>query len=183
MTGRELLRFYAGLKRVPPARCDELLEEVGLAGAARQRLRTYSKGMRQRLGLAQALLGEPRLLCSSTSRPTASTRPCAATSTEAISGADGQGRHRRSCRPTCLTEIEARADVVAILRAGELVAFGTLDELRRRPRGLPVRLRLKVTPDARWAPSPRTGGRRLHPREGRGRQPWISSAIRPTRWR
>jgi Cu-processing system ATP-binding protein len=62
MSGREVIRFYARLKRRSYKECDELLEQVGLTAAAGQRVRTYSKGMRQRLGLAQALLGNPSLL-------------------------------------------------------------------------------------------------------------------------
>ena len=54
MTGRELLRFYARLKGTPAAEVDGLLARVGIAEAARRRVSTYSKGMRQRLGLAQA---------------------------------------------------------------------------------------------------------------------------------
>ncbi|GAG51870.1 unnamed protein product, partial [marine sediment metagenome] len=62
MSGREVIRFYARLKGRDNKECDELLEQVGLIAAAGQRVRTYSKGMRQRLGLAQAMLGIPSLL-------------------------------------------------------------------------------------------------------------------------
>ena len=63
---RELLSFYGGVcgmdKRVVKARTDELLEEVELVEAAKRPLKTYSKGMLQRAGIAQALLSDPDLL-------------------------------------------------------------------------------------------------------------------------
>jgi ABC-2 type transport system ATP-binding protein len=63
LTGRETLEFYAKLCGVPRARrgprIDELLERVGLSHAADARLRTYSKGMQQRVGIAQALVHDP----------------------------------------------------------------------------------------------------------------------------
>ena len=62
MTGHELMGFYARLKGASPARNAELLARVGILDAAQRRVGTYSKGMRQRLGIAQALIGEPRLL-------------------------------------------------------------------------------------------------------------------------
>src|SRR5690606_19789259 len=62
MTGRETMAFYARLKGVSQRPNDELLTRVGIAHAAHRRVATYSKGMRQRLGIAQALIGEPRLL-------------------------------------------------------------------------------------------------------------------------
>ena len=62
LTGLETLYFFAALKNVPRAECAPLLERVGLSRASSQRVREYSKGMRQRLGFAQALLGDPALL-------------------------------------------------------------------------------------------------------------------------
>ncbi|MEM7224324.1 MAG: ABC transporter ATP-binding protein [Pseudomonadota bacterium] len=145
MTGRELLRFYAGLKAVSHARCDQLLEEVGLAGAARLKVRTYSKGMRQRLGLAQALLGAPRLLFLD--EPTNGLDPPLRRHFyQAIAALTAEGTSA-VVSSHVLSEIEARADVVAILRAGTLVAFGALDDLRQAS-GLPLRLRLTVTPES-----------------------------------
>ncbi|QIJ61353.1 ATP-binding cassette domain-containing protein [Streptomyces sp. JB150] len=61
-TGRDHLRVLAASNRIPVSRVDEVLEETGLAGAARRRVRTYSLGMRQRLGIAAALLGDPAVV-------------------------------------------------------------------------------------------------------------------------
>ncbi|MBN9290975.1 MAG: ABC transporter ATP-binding protein, partial [Hyphomicrobium denitrificans] len=62
LTGREVLAFYARLKDASTEKIDSLLERVGLTAAADRPIRTYSKGMRQRLGLIQALFGDPLLL-------------------------------------------------------------------------------------------------------------------------
>jgi ABC-2 type transport system ATP-binding protein len=65
MTGRETLRYVAGFYpeiRQPAARVDELLRLVGIADAAERRVKTYSGGMRQRLGIAQALVGRPSVI-------------------------------------------------------------------------------------------------------------------------
>ncbi|MEV6204084.1 ATP-binding cassette domain-containing protein [Streptomyces sp. NPDC051771] len=61
-TGRDHLRFLAASNGLPARRVDEVLEETGLTSAARRRIRGYSLGMRQRLGIAAALLGNPRVL-------------------------------------------------------------------------------------------------------------------------
>jgi ABC-2 type transport system ATP-binding protein len=66
LTGREAMRLFAKLSDVPridsSRRCDDLLEAVGLADAAGRQIRKYSKGMQQRLGIAQALVSDPAFL-------------------------------------------------------------------------------------------------------------------------
>ncbi|KUN75868.1 multidrug ABC transporter ATP-binding protein [Streptomyces bungoensis] len=61
-TARDHLRFLAVGNRLPARRVDEVLDETGLAAVARRRIRTFSLGMRQRLGIATALLGDPPVL-------------------------------------------------------------------------------------------------------------------------
>ena len=128
MTARRVLSFYARLKNQPSAQCDELLELVGLTAAAERRIGTYSKGMRQRLGLAQALLGKPRLLLLD--EPTTGMDPFLRRHFYRII------RDRQNAGTTillashALTEIEAQTDRVVIMQQGRLLIHGTLDQLR-----------------------------------------------------
>ena len=152
MSGRGLLRFYARLKRVSADECDALLDQVGLSHAANNRIKTYSKGMRQRLGLAQALLGRPKLLLLD--EPTSGLDP-----TLRVSFYDTVQRMAEAGTTVvlsshALTEVEARTDRVAIMKQGRVVACGTLDDLRSAA-ALPVRIQVSFAPGAGAALSER----------------------------
>jgi Cu-processing system ATP-binding protein len=142
LTGRETLAFYARLKREGSSTLAPLLERVGLSHAADRRVGTYSKGMRQRLGLAQALLGAPRILLLD--EPTTGLDPALRQSFyEIIEELRGQGT-TVLLSSHALTELEERAGRVVIMNRGLKVADGSLDELRRIAR-LPTRIRLKIS--------------------------------------
>jgi Cu-processing system ATP-binding protein len=141
LTGRETLTFYAGLKRAGRAEVDQLLARVGLGEAADRRVRTYSKGMRQRLGLAQALLGEPRVLLLD--EPTSGLDPALRREFYAALDALREGGATILLSSHALSELEGRADRFVIMGKGGKLADGTLDELRCIAR-LPTRIRVRV---------------------------------------
>ena len=139
LSGLETLRFFARLKGAAAAECEALLEQVGLSAAAQRPVREYSKGMRQRLGFAQALLGEPSLLLLD--EPTTGLDPAA------IRDFYAQLERLRERGVTVLisshilAELEQRVDALAMLASGRLCAQGTVQSLRQRSsRPLQVRL-------------------------------------------
>jgi ABC-2 type transport system ATP-binding protein len=137
LTASELLEYYAQLSGVPARerkrRTAEMLERVGLADAGGTQLRKLSKGMLQRVGIAQAILHEPKVVFLD----------------EPMSGLDPIGR--REVRDLMLdlkangttvffsthilADAEALCDRVAILHKGELRGVGTVDELTLRREG------------------------------------------------
>jgi len=142
MTGREVLTFYARLKGVSKHDCYDLLDMVGLTRAANRRIGTYSKGMRQRLGLAQAMLGSPQLLFLD--EPTSGLDPSLRQQFyELIDKLHKQGA-TSVISSHALNEVEARANRFIIMKAGKIIASGTLDELFQKA-ALPVRLKVSVT--------------------------------------
>ena len=142
LTGRETQAFYARLKRESVAKALELLDMVGLDTAALRRVGTYSKGMRQRLGLAQALIGRPQVLLLD--EPTTGLDPeLRQIFYEVIQRLAAEGT-TVLLSSHVLTELEERAGRVIIMNRGVKVADGSIDELRRLAR-LPTRIRLKVS--------------------------------------
>lgn len=144
LTGLETLQFYAALKRRPRAEYQALLERVGLAEAAHKKVNAYSKGMRQRLGLAQALLGAPRLLFLD--EPTTGLDPLVRQSFYALVGELRERGVTALLSSHALSELEGRIDHVMILHRGALIASGSLDTLRGLA-GLPIHVDLAVAAD------------------------------------
>jgi len=148
LTGRELLTFYTRLKGGPVSLILPLLDRVGLAAAADRRVGTYSKGMRQRLGLAQALIGEPALLLLD--EPTTGLDPALRQSFyEIVQDLRDRGA-TVILSSHALTELEERTDRVIVMNRGAMVANGSLDELRHIAR-LPTRIRFHLQ-DGRLGP-------------------------------
>jgi ABC-2 type transport system ATP-binding protein len=133
LSGRELLNFYANLLDIPLGRRDDriakVLDLVGMTAFAGRRLKKFSKGMLQRIGLAQAILGDPELLILD----------------EPMSGLDPLGRReirellvdlKRAGKTIILSshivqDVEMIADTVGVLKQGQLVALRDLTELTR----------------------------------------------------
>jgi ABC-2 type transport system ATP-binding protein len=126
LTATELLRFHgrlAGLNgRSLARRVAEALERVGLAERARSRIREFSKGMQQRLGLAQAILHQPELVILD--EPTSALDPLGRREVRDLIGELRDRGTTVFVNSHLLAEIERTCDEVAILRRGEVVAQG-----------------------------------------------------------
>ncbi|TKV56954.1 ATP-binding cassette domain-containing protein [Nakamurella flava] len=128
-TGRETLRLTARLLDLPVRQADEMLERVGLAGAASRRVGQYSLGMRQRLGIGSALLGDPAVLIMD----------------EPANGMDPEGiRWMRELLQDfagrggtvllsshLLAEVQATVDRLVVIGGGRIAADGVLSDLLR----------------------------------------------------
>jgi ABC-2 type transport system ATP-binding protein len=131
LTAEELLRFYAKIFRIPKSqverRIDDVLKLVELDHARKRQIKTYSKGMQQRVGLAQALINSPDLLVLD--EPTSGLDPVGRMKVrEIILRLKGEGKTVFFSSHE-LGEVESVCDRVAILSQGELKAEGKVSEL------------------------------------------------------
>jgi ABC-2 type transport system ATP-binding protein len=126
-TARNHLRILCTVDGLPAKRADEVLELVGLKDAARRKVRGFSMGMRQRLSLAAALLGDPRVIVLD--------EPANGLDPEGIRWLRGLLRHLADQGRTVLVsshqlnEVQEIADRVVILNRGRLVRSGSITEL------------------------------------------------------
>lgn len=143
LTGEETVRFYGKLcglsGKALRERTAELLELVGLTEAAHRRVGGYSKGMLQRIGLAQALVQQPRLLVLD--EPTAGVDPIGSrTIRDIILELKNRGMTVFLCSHL-LEQVQEICDRVGILYQGCLIAEGSMDELTRDTRRSEIILR------------------------------------------
>ncbi|MER8185156.1 ATP-binding cassette domain-containing protein [Kitasatospora sp. NPDC094015] len=137
------LGVLARTNAIPLRRVDELLEEVGLTGAARRRIGGYSLGMKQRLGIAAALLGDPPVLLFD--------EPLNGLDPEGVRWVRGLFRRLAAEGRTVfvsshlMSEMEHTADRLVVIGRGELIADEPLSAFAARGRGSSVAVR---TPDA-----------------------------------
>jgi ABC-2 type transport system ATP-binding protein len=126
-SGRDHLRALALAAEIPPRRVEELLELVGLDDAAGRRVKTYSLGMRQRLGLAAALLGEPGLLVLD--EPANGLDPAGVRWLRTFLRLFAEQGGTVLLASHMLAEAAQTVDHVMIIDRGRLLASGRLDEL------------------------------------------------------
>ena len=132
LTGREYLRYAAIMKDAPEREADRWLSEVALDEAANRRLGGYSGGMKQRIGIAQALLGDPDLLV--VDEPTAGLDPEQRAHLRTLLAQRRPGRVALISTHV-VADLEQVADRVVVLHKGEVRFSGTLDELAARAEG------------------------------------------------
>ncbi|MBC7246624.1 MAG: ABC transporter ATP-binding protein [Actinobacteria bacterium] len=159
LTPRRLLSYYGRLAGMDAARirerCSHLMNLVGLADAADLPLEKFSKGMLQRVGLAQAMLAEPEFLVLD--EPSTGLDPLGKVQVREILAGLREGGTTILLSSHQLSEIEEICDRVAVVAAGKNVASGSLDELLRSGDELEIRLRRAVgeetpalPPSATW---------------------------------
>lgn len=159
LTGREIISYYSKLKGAPTSEVRAALEKVDLVDAADRYCGTYSKGMRQRLGLAQALVGGPKLLLLD--EPTSGLDPLSRQRFyEIISDISASGTSVLLSSHG-LSELEAKTDRIAILRKGNLVANAPISELQSAA-NLPIRIKVSSAPDKVERIFNQFGGRRIN---------------------
>ncbi len=142
LTGRETYSLFARVKGGDPGRALEILKKVGLENAVDRKVGGYSKGMRQRLNLAQALSNDPTILVLD--EPSSGLDPVG---TREFYGILDDIRTRKKLTVILsshiLAEIEDRIDRVAVMKNGALKAIGSLEELYTSL-NLPLKITLSV---------------------------------------
>jgi Cu-processing system ATP-binding protein len=159
-TAKNVMRFYARLRSAPPAQIDALLERVGLADARHREVDGFSGGMRQRLGIAVALLGQSRALVLD--EPSAALDPSGALFVRDVLNDIRRDGTTVLLSSHDLAEVAAIADRVGVFVHGRLAALGEPNDLVRAL-GLPAYLRVGLVHGADHAhtAAERAGARRI----------------------
>lgn len=150
-TAKEFLLYIASLKglykKQAARRTDELLAEVGLADVAQKKIKTYSGGMKQRLGIAQAMLNDPQLLILD--EPTAGLDPKERVRFRNLIADYARGR-TVLLSTHIVSDVEYIADEILLLKQGRLTERGTVPALTAAAAGKVWTLRAEAAQAARW---------------------------------
>jgi ABC-2 type transport system ATP-binding protein len=138
-TGRNHLRVLAAAGRHPPARVSEVLDQVGLTAAANRRVKGYSMGMRQRLAIAAALLGDPDVLILD--EPANGLDPPGIRWMRELLRAEAQRGRAVLVSSHLLFEVAQSVDDVVVIAGGRLRARGALEKVLGTPDGPVTRVR------------------------------------------
>ena len=130
LSGRDNLRVVARYAGVPKSRIEPVLDQVDLTDRAHHKFKTYSTGMKQRLGVAAALLKEPELLILD--EPTSGLDPQGTVEMRALIKNLRTGGRTVLLSSHLLNEVQLTCDRVGVISSGKIVAEGTVDELRAR---------------------------------------------------
>ncbi len=128
LSARDNLRALAHHSGAPRHRIDSVLDEVGLGDRAKDRFATYSQGMKQRLGVAAALLKDPDLLILD--EPTNGLDPGGMAEMRSFIRELGRGRRTVLLSSHLMPEVEQICDRAGVISRGALIKEGTVDELR-----------------------------------------------------
>lgn len=137
LSGRDNLRVLARYSRLGDVAVEAALEQVDLADRAGDRFKSYSLGMKQRLGVAAALLGTPELLILD--EPTNGLDPAGMADMRALIRALADQGQTVLLSSHLLGEVQQVCDRVGVISAGRLLTESTVDELRGQATGLLVR--------------------------------------------
>lgn len=159
LSGREQLAMFARLKGHSARNAGDILAQVGLEAAMDRRIGTYSKGMRQRLGLAQVMIGNPRIVILD--EPTSGLDPISREFFYTMISGLAEAGAAVLLSSHALTELEARTDRITILRQGKVVADGPLRDLRAGA-DLPIRVSVEANHDSADELARRYGGTRMN---------------------
>jgi ABC-2 type transport system ATP-binding protein len=147
LSGRDNLRVMARYANVPKSRIEPVLKQVDLTDRARHKFKTYSTGMKQRLGVASALLKDPQLLILD--EPTSGLDPQGTVEMRELIRDLRTGGRTVLLSSHLLNEVELTCDRVGVIAKGNLVAEGTVDELRARSGGQTLLVRASPADQAR----------------------------------
>lgn len=131
LSGRDNLRVMANHADIPGERVDGVLAQTELTSRADDKFGRYSMGMKQRLGVAAALLKDPELLILD--EPTTGLDPAGIAEMRVLLRRLGRGTRTVLLSSHLMTEVEQTCDRVGVIHKGRLVVEGTLDDLRGRP--------------------------------------------------